>query len=185
MMRAALAWEGFRSRWSSLESRAVGIEDVSGVAQPVVVIGYDGPDASGVNFYGQRNTVAGGLFGHTRLTALVPIWVTGFRAWDLAAGAQIFSKASPWEPPPFGAAAGQIVLGPAVPALQVLYVNDLNPPTFLEALIPKDEWVALQAPGLLIGPPGFSHGTPLGQRLDFSCDTAGEDYSIAVHFRSA
>ena len=61
-MRATLAWEGFRDRWSSRDSAGVGISDVSEVALPVIVVGHDNPDEHALNVGAARGTSGGGLF---------------------------------------------------------------------------------------------------------------------------
>jgi hypothetical protein len=192
-VRLLSAWEDFRARWSSKDASGTGLQWLAGGISPVVLVGVDQKDGAGVNLWGSRHVVAGGLFGHTRLEAPpeleAGVWVARIRAGDASAAARFFARVVRYDDPmtPFGVGGQQLASGPAIPYLRHNQLADLNPPVAAtEASVPPDEWVEFPGPGLLIGPPGFGRGWGTqGLRLEISCDTAGDDYTTWVLFRSA
>lgn len=183
-MRLLHAWEDFRSRWSAKDATGEGLTSIDEVISPVVVVGADGFDGSGVNVYGARNVVPAGRNGRTSLYADEPVWLMAALAWDFvnAANVRLFVEA-------VSATAGvpalhQLHEGPPLPTLLVDEASDIGALPG-GVLLSPGLWYEFPSPGLLIGPPGFSRTWPLAARLSFICDGVGEDFSAAVTFRSA
>jgi hypothetical protein len=145
----------------------------------VVVVGHDGRDTDLGNLFGFRVPVAGGERGRLRVQSEAGVWLVGVRVWDFAAGANVYGNTEENGPDPGGVPpGGQLVNGPGIPVVAVQNLTGVlpAPDPLVSALIPRDEWLTLPGPGLLVR----------GRRaVFFTCDTLSEEFSLAISFRTA
>jgi hypothetical protein len=174
-MRAALAWLGFRDRWSALDSSGVSVLTIATQAVPVIHVGDDSDDGHESNVGGVEYNPGAGLFGRICFWPEADHWVKSVHVFYVQnPGTARFHLDLNRDPgPQFGLSAG--FLSPNFGPHLFLFAN-LVPPSTIVPLIPIDTWVRFPEPGILVKG---------GERLEVGNGNAGDTFACTFTVRNA
>lgn len=179
-MRVSHGWLGVGDRWSTLDASGRGIQTLREDAFPVIVVGYDNADRSNMLYGSQAISPPAGQLGKISVELDQPWFLMGVRGWRTATGLNLTIIAEPYTSPLSPAGTAPAFYARATPhgSFRVQTLSNLIAPDVLGAPMEAGEWFYFPHPGLLLGPPGFSHEFDEGLRLKFESDNPSGAFTV-------